>query len=344
MYINWLSKIRLNLGLLSALLLFFSWLPTLEAQEKNYPDLILYRGKISTMSSSSPQVEALAIKGRRIFACGTTAQIRKLAGPQTRLIDLQGRRVVPGFIESHGHLMGIGLRKLRLDLTSAKSPQEIARLVKARAARLSKGEWILGRGWDQNKWKVKKFPHHRWLTKAAPHNPVYLGRVDGHAARVNHQAMAVSGLLQYKSAISGGKIIRDGQGQPTGVLIDNAMSLVIRYLPGQTRKELRRAMLWAIESVLPSELPLFTTPGWGGTIRLYRQLIQEKKLNLRIYAMLSANDSTLNRYFQKGPQIGLGENRLTIRAVKLMADGALGSRGAALLEDYQDKEATVACS
>ncbi len=309
----------------------------LRAQEK--ADLVLRGGKIVTMNPQQPHAEAIAIIGRRIARVGSDQEIEPMIGPGTRVIELKGRLVVPGFIESHGHLLGLGQSRLILDLRGARSAEEVAQRVARRAREVKPGEWILGRGWDQNEWEKKDFPTHEVLDRAAPENPVYLTRVDGHAAWVNRRALEQAGLTRATADPPGGRILRDAQGNPTGVLVDRAMNLVARHIPPRSREENRRALLLAIEECLRWGITSFHDAGSSReAIELYKELLQEGRLTLRLYVMISGRDEALLReYLRRGPEIGLGENHLTIRAIKLVADGALGSRGAALLEPYADE-------
>ena len=307
------------------------------AQER--ADLVLRGGKIVTMNPKQPQAEAIAIVGRRIARVGSDREIEEMIGPHTRVIELRGRLVVPGFIESHGHLLGLGQSRLILDLRGTRSAEEVAERVARKVREAKPGEWILGRGWDQNEWPRKDFPTHEVLDRVAPQHPVYLTRVDGHAAWVNRRALELAGITQEPADPPGGRLIRDAEGRPTGVLIDRAMNLVARLIPPRNREENKRALLLAIEECLRSGITSFHDAGASReAIELYKELLREGALRLRLYVMISGRDEALLReYLERGPEIGLGEHHLTIRAIKLVADGALGSRGAALLEPYADE-------
>ncbi len=307
------------------------------AQEK--ADLVLRGGKIVTVNPRQPQAEAIAILGSRIARVGSAREIEALIGPGTRVIELNGRLVVPGFIESHGHLLGLGQSRLILDLRGTKSAEEVAEQVARKVREVRPGEWIIGRGWDQNNWPTREFPTHEELDRVAPHNPVYLTRVDGHAAWVNRRALELAGITRETADPPGGRVIRDAQGRPTGVLIDRAMNLVARHIPPRRREENKQALLLAIEECLRAGITSFHDAGASReAIELYKELLREGKLPLRLYVMISGRDEALLReYWQRGPEIGLGDSQLTIRAIKLVADGALGSRGAALLEPYADE-------
>ncbi len=303
------------------------------------PDLVLRGGKIVTLDARRPQVAAMAIADERIVELGDERAIERLAGPKTRVIDLEGRLVVPGFVECHGHLQSIGRGKLELDLVGTKSEEQIAELVRRRAAQAKPGEWIVGRGWDQNDWPDKRFPDHRSLSAAAPDHPVLLTRIDGHAVWANAAAMKLAGLTAETADVAGGRIHRDAEGKPTGVLIDRAMGLLTRHRPAPSAEQVKEALRRGMQECLALGITTFHDAGCGrGEVAAYRELSAAKQLPLRIYVMLwGADDSLLMVHFRRGPEIASGDGRLTIRSIKLMADGALGSRGAALLEPYDDE-------
>lgn len=300
--------------------------------------LVLRHGKIVTMNPAQPQAQAIAIVGDRIAAIGSDEDVQTLVAPSTRVIDLGGKLVVPGFIESHGHLLGIGQAKVVLDLVGTTSEEQIAQMVKSRAAQVPPGQWIVGRGWDQNDWPEKRFPTFRSITAAAPDHPVYLTRIDGHAGWANQKAMELAGLGKDTPDPAGGRLIRDEHGRPTGVFIDRAQELITSKIPPPSRTQQKQALMLAIQECLAWGVTSFHDAGASRqVIDLYKELLRENKLALRLYVMLAGGDQDLlNDYFTRGPEIGLGDQRLTIRAIKLVADGALGSRGAALLEDYAD--------
>jgi hypothetical protein len=308
------------------------------ATEPEAADVVLRNGQIVTMNAAQPQAQAIAIGGDKIAVIGSDEDIRKPMGESTRVIDLEGKLVIPGLIESHGHLLGLGQAKLALDLVGTTSEQQIAQMVKDRAAQAKSGEWILGRGWDQNDWAEKRFPTFRSITAAAPNHPVYLTRIDGHAGWANQQAMELVGLTKETRDPPGGRIIRDEQGHPTGVLIDRAQGLVTSKIPPPSRDQQKQALILALQECVASGLTSFHDAGTSRqVIDLYKELLKENKLALRLYVMLAGGDQELLKdYFARGPEIGLGDQRLTIRAIKLVADGALGSRGAALLDEYAD--------
>jgi len=309
------------------------------AEEQTQADLVVLGGRVVTLAAGRPEAGAVAAAGGRIVAVGDNADVRGWIGPDTLVVQLGGRLVTPGLIDSHAHLLGIGQSRQQLDLVGTGSQREIAELVRARAEKLPPGRWVLGRGWDQNDWPTRRFPTHHVLTEAAPDRPVYLIRIDGHAGWANRAALELAGIDRQTPDPPGGRILRDTQGEPTGVLIDQAQGLVTAKIPSATKAEMVEAVQLAVAECLRLGLTGLHDAGCDRqTLALYKQLLREDRLPLRLYVMLSGGDrQLLDEAFAQGPQIGLGDNHLTTRAVKLFADGALGSRGAALLEPYADE-------
>ena len=286
-------------------------------------DLVLTGGTIYTANPAQPKVEALAI--------------RAAAGPAAQGIDLRGLTAVPGLTDAHGHIAGLGLSLARLDLVGTTSAAQIAGMVQQRAATLAEGTWITGRGWDQNDWENKDFPVAAVLDAAAPRHPVILERVDGHAIWVNSAALRLAGIVRDTADPEGGRIVRDAAGQATGIFVDNAENLIAARVPPPTRAQLRAALAAAMQRCLAAGLTGVHDAGVDAvTLSLYRELLVQGDTPFRIYAMLSNDDALLAEQFRRGPEIGLGDGRLTIRSVKAYMDGALGSRGAALLAAYSD--------
>jgi predicted amidohydrolase YtcJ len=309
-----------------------------EARAAEPADLVLRNAVVHTMDAKRPRAEAVAIRGRRIVAVGTGAEVEGLVGPRTRVLDLAGRTVVPGFDDSHAHLLGIGFARLDVDLVGARSYAEVVARVAAAVRTRKPGEWVRGRGWHEGKWDVpppdavRGFPTHAALTAVSPDNPVVLERADGHAILANAKAMARRGVSPETKAPPGGEIIRDAGGSPTGVFVDNAKALLGPL--DRTADEKRRALDLAMEECVEKGVTSLTDAGADlATLALYREYAAAGKLGLRLYAM-AAGLSTMRALGR--PEVGLGGGMLTIRAVKVYADGALGSRGAALLEPYAD--------
>jgi len=309
-------------------------------------DLVLLGGNVVTMESAQPTAAAVAIRADRIVAVGTDAEVQKWVGGSTQVIELQGKTVVPGMIDAHTHFAGIGARKLQVDAAGTTSKEDIVRLVAAEVARSNPGEWIQGRGWDQNNWPEKRFPTAQDLDAAAPENPVYLRRVDGHAAWVNSRALAIAGITRGTPDPPGGQILRDSRGEPTGTLIDNAFRLVSQHVAPMTKEQKRQAVRLSIQECLAAGLTgVHEAGGSREDIELYEEMMRAGEFDFRIYEFvrwptdeqkLPHTYESLDYYLEKGPQVGLHDNRLTVRGIKMSIDGALGSRGAAFLEPYAD--------
>ncbi len=303
---------------------------------KETADLMLVNGKVVTMNDEQPVAEAVAIRDGRIVSVGTNERIRSayVAG---KTEDLQGALVLPGLIDAHMHLLGLGRSLQQLDLSGTADFESVVRLVADRARFTPKGSWIKGRGWDQNDWPTKSFPSHHLLSAATREHYVYLSRVDGHAVLVNENVMKRAGITRSTSDPPGGKILRDATGHPTGVLVDNAIDLITPFLPVPTMEEDSVALTMALQTCVEYGLTTVHDAGVDRTaLELYKRFAGAGRLQLRVYAMLSDTQDLLRSYFDRGPEIGLFNHFLTVRAVKLYADGALGSRGAMLLEPYSD--------
>ncbi len=294
-------------------------------------DLAITGARIYTLDPAHPTASAIAVKGGKILAVD---DIAKFIGPTTRRIDAHGDTIIPGFIDSHGHMESLGDSLETLDLRGTKSVEEIAGIVRKAAQNRKPGEWIRGHSWDQNNWVGRQFPAADSISAAAPRNPVYLTRVDGHAGWANRRALEISGITAATADPPGGKVLRDAAGGPTGVLIDRAQGLVAGKIPPsgeqQIREQLRRAALAC------ARLGITTVHDAGVSrevLDAYRALIREHQLPIRIYAMIGGEGDLWREFLRRGPELG---DRLTVRSIKLMADGALGSRGAALKEPYAD--------
>ncbi|HEX9610502.1 MAG TPA: amidohydrolase, partial [Gemmatimonadales bacterium] len=300
-------------------------------------DLVVLNAKIYTADVNRPMAEALAVRGGRIAFVGSARGALALAGPRTEKLDLAGRTVIPGIVDAHAHLLGLGQALRTVDLVGTRSYEEVVARVAERAKTARPGEWIRGRGWDQNDWADTRFPTHQALSRAVPNNPVYVTRVDGHAALVNAKALELAQVTAATLDPTGGRFIRDSAGAPTGVLIDAAQGIVGRVIPAPSRTELREQTLAAIAEANRWGLTGIHDAGVGTEgIAVYEALAREGRYNLRNYVMIRTNDEGLDAFMRRGPQNGLHGGRLWIRAIKLSADGALGSRGAALLEPYAD--------
>ncbi len=300
-------------------------------------DLVVTNARIYTSDVNRPVVEALAVRGGRIAFVGSNRGALALAGPRTERLDLAGKTVITGMVDAHAHLLGLGQALRTVDLVGTRSYDEVIARVVERAKTARPGEWIRGRGWDQNDWADTRFPTHTALSRAVPNNPVYLTRVDGHAALVNAKALELAQVTAATPDPSGGRFIRDSANNPTGVLVDNAQGIVGRVIPAPSRAELREQTLTAIAEANRWGLTGIHDAGVAPEgIAVYEELAKEGHYNLRNYVMIRSSDSVLDAILQRGPQKALYDGRLWIRAIKLVADGALGSRGAALLEPYSD--------
>ena len=301
-------------------------------------DLIVHNAVVYTVNDAQPRAEAVAVRGGRFVVVGSNAEALKLRGPNTRVVDGGGRTMLPGLQDAHGHFTDLGESLQVLKLRGTTSFDQIVEMVRARAAAARPGEWILGRSWDQNDWADKNWPTHDKLTAAAPNNPVYLTRVDGHAALVNKAAIDAAGLTRATRDPDGGRLIRDAGGTPSGVLIDSAQGLVSSKIPDVSDAQLDEQILLADAET--RRLGLTMVHDAGASVRevaAYKRLIDQGKLKTRLYAMLSGPFETLKAEFAKGPVKDYGNRHLSVQAIKIVADGALGSRGAALVEPYADE-------
>ncbi len=315
-------------------------------------DLVLINGKIVTVDDARPEVEALAVVDGRIAAVGTAEEIRPWIGADTEVLDLQGRLAIPGFIEGHGHFMGLGNSKMILDLTEARTWDEIVAMVEAAVAEAEPGEWILGRGWHQEKWEavpegaVEGVPTHHRLSAVSPDNPVLLGHASGHAAFANARAMELGRISPETEDPEGGEIVRDAAGRPTGLLREKAQGLVRMALsearkqmtPDELEAEQREQVRLAGAEALAHGITTFHDAGASfETIDLFRRLADEGALPVRLYVMVRyASPEELEVRLPRYRLIGYGNDFLTVRSIKRQVDGALGPHGAWLLEPYRD--------
>jgi predicted amidohydrolase YtcJ len=294
-------------------------------------DLVVQNATIYTANPSQPAATAMAVKNGRILAIGN--DVSGHVGPKTQVLDLRGAAVVPGFIDSHVHMEGLGMQMETFDLRHVKTVAEVAGLVRKRAAQLPKGTWIRGRSWDQTNWGGA-FPTEAALTAAAPDHPVFLTRVDGHAGWVNRKALEIAGIDEKTPDPMGGKIVRDAAGRATGILIDRAQGLVGAKIPPASDDEVVSRIQAAAREC--ARLGLTTVHDAGideQDLRAYRKLLAAGQLPVRVYAMIGGDGAMWRRFLESGPEI---HERLTIRSIKLMADGAMGSRGAAFWQPYAD--------
>lgn len=300
-------------------------------------DLVVTADRIYTVDQSRPLVQAIAVRGDRIIYAGPRLGARALTGPGTRVLDFPGRTIVPGLADAHGHLRDLGLSLREVDLTGTKSYAEVIARVVARAKTAPAGSWILGEGWDQNRWGDTRFPTHDALSRAVPDHPVVLSRIDGHALLVNARVLEIAKITRATKDPTGGRIIRLPDGSPSGVFVDNAQALIDRVTPPPTRDEVKQAFLAAAADANRWGLVSVHDPGEGAqALDVLEELARAGQLTLRVYAMISDDSAEIAHYFARGPQSLLYDGHLSIRSIKMFADGALGSRGAALLDPYSD--------
>lgn len=313
--------------------------------------MVVKNGTIVTMEAAAPEVQALAVRGDRIVALGTTAAIDRFVGPSTEVIDLAGLTAVPGLIEGHGHFMGLGQSRMVLDLMDVTSWDEIVRLVGEAAAKAPPGTWIRGRGWHQEKWSavpqpnVEGFPLHDALSKVSPDNPVILDHASGHATYVNARAMQEAGITAATKSPAGGDILKDRAGRPIGVLRETASDLADDALAAWTAKKTpeervadARAIIGAaVQASLEKGVTSFQDAGESfSTIDVIKQAADQGALGIRLWVMVRDSNENIAAKMASYKAVGLANQHLTIAAIKKTIDGAIGSRGAWLLEPYSD--------
>lgn len=311
---------------------------TLPQQSAQTADIVFKNGNIYTANNNTPRAEAIAVKADRIVFVGSNADAQKYVGQGTRVVDLKGNTVLPGFSDSHQHLSGVGLREMTLNLEGTKSLEDFLAKVKARVAQAKPGEWVTGRGWIETHWKPPVFPT-RWdLDKVAPNNPVILGRADGHGAVANSAALKIAGVDKNTPNPFGGEISKDKQsGEPNGMLLDTAQGLVRRKVPAISPADAERAVVLGVKRNI--ELGWTQIHDAGGSytdVEIFKKLYEAGKIKLRIYKAVHGPGTSATRLLNEGATVGAYGNRFTFRTIKVVSDGALGSRGAALLEPYSD--------
>ncbi len=312
-------------------------------------DLVITGGRIVTLDPQRPEVEAVAARGQKIVAAGSAAEMAKLIGSATEVIDLEGALAVPGFIEGHGHFTGLGRSRMILDLTRVESFDEIVEMVAAAAAEAEPGVWILGRGWHQEKWSstpephVSGLPYHHDLSEVSPANPVLLTHASGHAAMVNEAAMALAGIVDETPDPAGGEIVRDGDGRAIGVLRETAEDLVAEHLGSEPdAATLRSAIDLASRECLAKGITSFQDAGSSfATVEVLRTMAENGELALRLWVMLSEDNESLAAGLPGYRVHRAGSDYLTVGGIKRWIDGALGSHGAWLLEPYADLPSSI---
>jgi predicted amidohydrolase YtcJ len=298
-------------------------------------DLILVNGDIYTGDSAHPRVKAVAIRGEAILAVGTDEEIQKLAGPKTRVVDLHGAFAMPGFNDAHTHVGNAGQAKLNVDLEGAASLSELQKRIRARLGEFKPGEWITGRGWDHTLWPVKKFPNRADLDVVSREHPMVFTRVDGHVLIANSLALKLSGITKETKDPPGGAIEHDTSGEPTGMVKETAMGMLYRKVPVITADRRRQGIELAIaDAVSHGVTSVQDNSSWEDFL-VYRQIKQEGKLAVRITEWLPFQES-LTRLEQMKRDGGTTDPWLKTGALKMVVDGSLGSRTAAMLAPYSD--------
>ena len=302
-------------------------------------DLVLINGKIWTVDDRRPEVEAVAVLGNRISAVGSTAEIRKWVGANTKVIDLQGKRVTPGFNDSHVHFLDGGMGLASVQLRYAKTPEEFRDRVRDFAAKLPKGRWILNGNWDHENWTPPALPTRRLIDAVTPDNPVFINRLDGHMCLANSLALKLAGVTRETPDPPGGTIVRDADGEPTGVLKDAAMNYVTKVIPNPgdefMAEAVRAALAYAAENGVTSVQDMSASPDVFG---VYQKLLANGELTARVYGVQPLSD--WGRLARVGVRAWFGNDKLKIGGLKGFADGSLGSTTALFFEPYLDAPKT----
>jgi predicted amidohydrolase YtcJ len=324
----------------AVILAFFTALPATAQSET--AQTVFVNGNIYTMNERQPRAEAIAVKGDRIVFVGSNADAKKYQTAETKTVDLAGKTVVPGLTDSHCHIFGIGEREMNLNLEGANTLEDFLARVKERVAKTERGKWITGRGWIETFWKPPQFPTRADLDKIAPDNPVFLTRADGHAAIANSAALRIAKIDKTTPNPFGGEILRDKQtGEATGMLLDHAQGLVDKNIPAPTEAERREAFVVGVKR----ELSL----GWceiqnaGSNLEdlpPMRQAFEAGQCRIRVYNAAYSPGPAGAALLRDGPTLNQYDHHFTQRTIKVVFDGALGSRGAALLETYSDAPET----
>jgi hypothetical protein len=317
-------------------------------------DLVVTNAKIVTVDDAKPEAQAVAVRGGRIEALGTSEEITRYVGASTQVIDAQGQLVVPGLIESHGHFTGIGDAQINLQLMKTTSWDEIIAMVAEAVKKAKPGEWIIGRGWHQEKWtsrpapNVEGFPTRESLDAVSPNNPVFLTHASGHASFANSKALQLSGITKNTENPAGGDILKDANGNPTGLMRERASGLIKVHAgetpltPDERIARARRVLELASKEVLSKGITTFEDAGSSfATIDLMKKMVDEGAMGVRLWVMVREGNRVEAPKLKQYRMIDYGDGRLTVRAIKRSIDGALGSRGAWFLDEYSDKPGWV---
>jgi hypothetical protein len=301
-------------------------------------DVVLTRGIVHTVNDNMPQAQAIAISNGKIIFVGSSKDVREHIGYSTVILNLRGKTVLPGFVDSHYHYMGVGKRDYQLNLDNTTSLSDLQQRIRQKAKSTAEGEWIIGRGWNEQDWPNRVFPTAADIDSIIPGFPVFLTRTDGHAVVVNSEAMRIAGIDTRTSDPQGGQILRDLSGSPTGMLIDNAIGLVSAYLPPDTSQvAMRNYATKANEVTLANGIT--QVHDMGSKLRdigLWHEMFENDELQVRINAYVPGPGRDMEHLLANGTASYNYGDWITVKGIKLFLDGALGSRGAALLEPYHD--------
>jgi hypothetical protein len=324
--------------------------------KKEAAELVLSNAKVFTVNKTQPEAEAVAVKDGKIVFAGSDEDVKRFIGDKTEVIDCKGQFVMPGFIEGHGHIHGLGSSLINLNLMPVKNWDEIVAMVAEAVKKAKPGDWIIGRGWHQEKWNPAPaknylgYPYHAELDKVSPDNPVFLSHASGHSAYVNTKAMELAGITSATPNPDGGEIVKDKNGEIVGVLAETAQGLigkVYRDWVNQQSEEEQKAK-WAEsiklaeEECLKKGVTSFQDAGSSfQQVRWIKELAQQGKLNIRHWLMVRESNASLRSHARVFPIVNEGNEFLTVKAVKVSLDGALGSYGAWLLEPYSDRPGWV---
>lgn len=313
----------------------------IEVSHAEIADTIFLSGNVYTVNDRQPHAEAIALRADRILFVGSNSEAQQFRGDSTRVIDLGGKTVTPGFTDSHCHIFGIGEREIRLNLEGANTLGEFLARVGERSGKTKPGKWITGRGWIETFWKPPQFPTRADLDKIAPDNPVFLTRADGHAAIANSIALKIGEITRDTPNPFGGEILKSKDGEPTGMLLDNAQNLVAAKIPNPTEAERDQALLLCIKREIELGWCEIQNAGseWNDQ-EVIRRAFEANKIKLRIYNAAYGPGPAAEQMLKSGTTLDAFDHRFTQRTIKVVFDGALGSRGAALLTPYSDKPDT----
>ena len=327
-------KIRPSLALRALVLLMSTTNTTPASAQDLAADLVIFNADVRTLDARQPRARALAVRGERVAALGADDEMRKLAGPRTRVVDARGALVLPGFNDAHVHFLSGGFQLSSVDLRDASTPQEFAGRVRRFAAKLPKGRWMTGGDWDHERWPGAPLPTRELIDSFTPETPVFVNRLDGHMALANSLALRLAGVTRETPDPPGGLIVRDSQGNPTGVLKDAAMSFVLEKIPAPTFEEKLAAAEAATNHAAGIDVTSVQDVSAGDDVGVYQTLLEQGKLKTRVYAVSPL--PAWERLARVGVRRAFGNSMLRIGGLKGFADGSLGSTTALFFEPYLD--------